>query len=724
MPESSSEVLQRWVSRLRSPAVSAGDLRSCRAEVEPLAWGPSESTIAGDLAELVVELATDDRERAWGAWLGARAARFRADFRLAGRLNALARRLYRAAKDDSGLANCDLLSGAIAAEVGDLDHAARAYRAAEKRFLRGGDSRGIAACTYNRGLIHFRRSEFFEALRAYESAKDAFESLSREADGAICTMNIGNALDLMGRHQDALENFKTAQAVFGRVGDDNRSARCQLNAGNALAAAGKKPGARRMFAEAREVFQRLGDDRMVAACLLNEAELEPEGAAALYGEALEIFSRIEDKPGAGECELALSRLEQSPERAERAHRMFLELGDRLQIAAALQRKAAFAGNPAELLEEALESVEAAVAANPDYSFRFLAVRRFADLVPLLVDRHLNAHDLDAAWQIGLRASLRRVSSEPDRNEAVLQIHLLEDAIVLVAAHGGVLTAERIEAGSEATPEVIRTCSDEIRRPNGELSRLADLSARLLLPLWGVLKQARQLRVLPGAHCNQIPFSALPIDGGRLIDSLAIVVSDQPRGDPLQGDWGLGLAATRSSFANGLIDLPSTESEGRILVDRLPGTRHLHQGQATATRVREGLADTNLLHIATHALDAPSNPAAAALVLEPDAAYPSGLLYGREIAATRATSRLVVLSACGTDRQPESLAQAFLTAGAKSVLASGWQAHDEATLRWMDSFYRELAGGASAPAAHRQACLEAIRGPFADPHYWALWKLLG
>lgn len=724
MPESSSEVLQRWVSRLRSPAVSAGDLRSCRAEVEPLAWGPSEATIAGDLADLVVDLATEDSARAWGAWLGARAARFRADFRAATRLNSLARRLYRTTRDESGLANCDLLSGAIATETGDLERAARAYRAAERRFVRTGDARGIAACTYNRGLIHFRRSEFFEAHQAYESAQAAFLSIGREADGAICTMNIGNALDLMGRHQDALEHFKKAQRVFSGVGDDNRSARCRLNAGNALAAAGKKPGARRMFAEAREVFHRLGDDRMVAACLLNEAELEPEDAADLYREALAIFTRIEDKPGSGECELALSRLEHSPERARRAHRTFVELGDRLQIAAALQRKAEFADDDLELLEEALGLVEAAVVANPDFSFRFLATRRFARLVPRLVSRFLAEGDLSAAWKTGLRASLRQAPAEPEEDEAVVQIHLDADAIVLLTAQGGRLTAERIEGKLGDLLEAIRSSDDAIRRPNGDLGRLAVLSDLLLSPLWQILRSSGRLRVLPGAQCGPIPFAALPIEGGRVIDFMPIVSSDRPAGLSLRGDWELGFAATRSVFRDGLIDLPSTEAEGRTVVDRLPGTKHLHQGQATVTRVRQGLTEATLLHIATHALDAPANPGAAALVLEPDASHPSGLFYGREVATTQSTCRLVVLSACGTDRQPESLAQAFLASGANSVLASGWRAHDEAALLWMDSFYRELAQGASAPSAHQRACLEAIAGPYADPHYWALWKLLG
>jgi CHAT domain-containing protein len=43
---------------------------------------------------------------------------------------------------------------------------------------------------------------------------------------------------------------------------------------------------------------------------------------------------------------------------------------------------------------------------------------------------------------------------------------------------------------------------------------------------------------------------------------------------------------------------------------------------------------------------------------------------------------------------------------------------------MKAFYSALMGGAGTANAHRSAALTLIKSRFADPHYWALWKLLG
>ena len=78
-----------------------------------------------------------------------------------------------------------------------------------------------------------------------------------------------------------------------------------------------------------------------------------------------------------------------------------------------------------------------------------------------------------------------------------------------------------------------------------------------------------------------------------------------------------------------------------------------------------------------------------------------------------------------------LAQAFLAAGARSVLSSLWPADDGATSRLMQRFYGNLAQGATRAEALREAkCwLRDWRAPdgsrpYAHPSYWAGFILLG
>ena len=95
--------------------------------------------------------------------------------------------------------------------------------------------------------------------------------------------------------------------------------------------------------------------------------------------------------------------------------------------------------------------------------------------------------------------------------------------------------------------------------------------------------------------------------------------------------------------------------------------------------------------------------------------------------------LVVLSACDTGVGKEvkgeglmSLNNAFLQAGAKSVVSSLWKVDDNATKELMTEFYRGLAAdNLTASAALRQAQIKMYNDPrFRSPFYWAAFTAQG
>jgi CHAT domain-containing protein len=73
-----------------------------------------------------------------------------------------------------------------------------------------------------------------------------------------------------------------------------------------------------------------------------------------------------------------------------------------------------------------------------------------------------------------------------------------------------------------------------------------------------------------------------------------------------------------------------------------------------------------------------------------------------------------------------LADAFLFAGANSVVASLWESDDEYTAALMRQFYRHLAQHEDKDVALRQAKLDLIReyGGDTPPFYWAGFILEG
>ncbi len=92
-------------------------------------------------------------------------------------------------------------------------------------------------------------------------------------------------------------------------------------------------------------------------------------------------------------------------------------------------------------------------------------------------------------------------------------------------------------------------------------------------------------------------------------------------------------------------------------------------------------------------------------------------------------RLAVLSACWTASgegrafaNPESLVQAFLTAGARGVVAPAWTIDSIAASLWMREFYAAMRRGAEPPAAIRAASRSlAAQQQFEKPYYWASFE---
>jgi CHAT domain-containing protein/outer membrane protein assembly factor BamD (BamD/ComL family) len=148
---------------------------------------------------------------------------------------------------------------------------------------------------------------------------------------------------------------------------------------------------------------------------------------------------------------------------------------------------------------------------------------------------------------------------------------------------------------------------------------------------------------------------------------------------------------------------------------------------------EPLDQFRIIHLAAHGVGDELEPDRAAIVLNPGSSEEDGLWQAREIRHTRLNADTVVLSACetGTGRlQGEegimNLARAFLTAGAKSVVASLWDVDDRSTATLMENFYQHLAQGQSVALALRSSQMEFVKtyGEKADPYLWAGFEVIG
>jgi len=159
------------------------------------------------------------------------------------------------------------------------------------------------------------------------------------------------------------------------------------------------------------------------------------------------------------------------------------------------------------------------------------------------------------------------------------------------------------------------------------------------------------------------------------------------------------------------------------------------GNATEAAVKRlPLSTFRMLHFAVHSTVDEEFPDRSALVLSSQKNdLEDGLLQAREIVGLDLNAELVTLSACDVGAGKiegvagmNSLVQAFLMAGAQSVVATIWAADDTFTAALMRRFYANLRQGFDKAEALTLAKRELLRinGPNALPFYWAGFRLVG
>lgn len=245
---------------------------------------------------------------------------------------------------------------------------------------------------------------------------------------------------------------------------------------------------------------------------------------------------------------------------------------------------------------------------------------------------------------------------------------------------------------------------------------------LLAPFADRVAGLDHLYVVPGEVPGARELATAPVDGAPLGARLSL--SDLPyaallsrRAAPPAAPAGALLVV-----ADPRIDLPHALDEGRALADATPGARLLTHDAADRASVRAAMATAGALHYAGHGVARAATPWQAHLALADDTR-----LTVADILTGAVPPGTVVLSGCRTGVQNAlsaseaiGLADAFIAAGARAVLATRETVPDDAAARFVARFYAE--GGLDRPGP----ALRATSAAFAeagDP-IWAAFRLTG
>ena len=320
-----------------------------------------------------------------------------------------------------------------------------------------------------------------------------------------------------------------------------------------------------------------------------------------------------------------------------------------------------------------------------------------------------------------------------------------------------ITRDRMQTfalpSAKALDPLVRNAIDECRNPAMRTPKALDDLAKALKidPIAAAIKEGH-LIIVPDGILNDLPFEVLPVSGHPLIEKTAI--SYAPSASSLaflrqskESAHPVALVAVANpviagsarpaqrqfdlAHMNMLAPLPHTADEVKQVAALFGSDAHVLQGaNATLAQLqRGGIAQSSILHFATHGLIDENRPERSGLLLTATK-DDDGLLQVRDIYAMHLNADLVTLSACDTALGKNvtgegiiGLTRAFFFAGARSVAASLWSVDDAATSRFMQRFYANIRDGQPIDVALQQTKIEFIRDGV-SPFFWAPFVVSG
>lgn len=584
--------------------------------------------------------------------------------------------------------------GIILARLGDFERAEHHQGLAVKSLTEIDDRRNLMEALGELGNLRILRSKRPEALPVFEQAYNAARELKANRSASRWAGNL--ALALLGeRHWDEAERWNN-QARALRDPDDRRGL-AFLKETAAFIAMGRK-----QYAEAERVSL--------------EILAEPEAPPFLLWEAR---------------------------------------GNLADVYLKTKRPAA-ANAQFEKAIQAIEQVRSDLLQS-EYKLTFLArlIMFFQQYVDALVDQGQIARALEVAEYSRARVLAERLGRQKEkitavnarafqdfarRNRATLVSYWLAPtrSFVWVVRPDGIRHAvlpgeKEIAASTAAFRRLVEEELRDLRTGGNEAARR--LGETLLAAPRKLVPAGSRVVLVPDGVLHRINFETLPVPG---------------TGRYLIEDWSLSIAPSLSVLAGSksepprhpgpllLVGAPEAQGQDYPALPRAGEEigsirRHFAQSpaevftgaRATPASYRQSQPERfSLIHFAAHAETNRESPLDSAVILSREG--DQFKLYARDVTGAKLTADLVTVSACRSAGSRAyggegmvGFAWAFLSAGARAVIAGLWDVSDSSTAALMDRLYAGIAAGQTPEDALRSAKLALVNGtgPFRKPFYW-------
>lgn len=343
---------------------------------------------------------------------------------------------------------------------------------------------------------------------------------------------------------------------------------------------------------------------------------------------------------------------------------------------------------------------------------------------------IKSRNPDFEQLLNVRASdLAALQSIIPPGALLVEYYPSKDSLYIFKITSSSFLIKKVDIEREKLYESIRALRDRVTgrmELDRERSALYDL---LVKPIEDSREES--VIIVPGGLLWYLPFEILGSRSGEyllekkrisyLSSANVLSMVQQKKGDRASAMSLLAVGAPPGE------DLPCTQKEISGILSIFPESKILEGKSATRVNFLKEVPGRNLIHIASHSALNRENINDSFIQLAEGRLY-LGEIYGIPLEP----SSLVILSSCESMLGEEnpggefaSLASAFTTAGATSVIASEWKVQDEATCRLFVEFYRNLKAGKSKAEALRLAKMSLLGNPASShPFYWGGFVLMG
>lgn len=663
--------------------------------------------------------------------------------------------------------SCDLLADLMMAQ-GKMSEAVDYGKKALKVMEEGKDVPGRFKALKRLGYLCLLKNDYTDSLDYYSEGETIAGMKSDMHDMFPCLTGKGRALYYLGKYRDSLENWQKALKYAKQSKDIQNEAECYVNIAENSRKLGNVKDALQDYNRAFEIYIRLlNPDSMRDVALDMGAIYEKEGKDA---EALSLYLKVvthyveawknippelgrlkftKDSPLSRLFERTITLLIKSGRDNEALK--YLEMSRSLDLISGLNLEkinvknekitslTKKVGEMRKEMEMTLDEIEKTCdEKRKEVLTGVLASNRKEFFLKL---NEIKSENPDFEKLFTVRSSDLAIIQKTIPDDSLLAEYFpAMDSLFIFVITNNSFNIRRIEIDRQRLYRIIRDLRSEISKPgDSELSadyykNRALLYSFLLAPLTKDLENRKNLILVPGGLLHYLPFEVLGAEkNSYIIDKFRVsylssgdvirMAKDNGDDDKFEDRDLLAMGAPEDA------DLPRTNVELTEIGRLYPGGRIFMGKESTKERFLEESPKSLIIHLATHSsLDSKDINRSYIQFSGKDDKLTLGDIYGLSLR----DGTMAVLSSCESamgeespGREFASLASAFGTAGASTVLASLWRVDDKATAELFTEFYKNLNEGKNRAEALRLAKIKLKDNPeTSSPFFWAGFILMG